>query len=58
MISAANDLCGFDDGGAFCVLPEIRCSMVDGVFVASVVGIFWFAELLGSGLDVRAKLVS
>ena len=57
-ISAANDLCGCDDGGTFCLVSEIRGSKVNGAFVARVAVVCWFAELVDSGLDLRANLVS
>jgi len=40
------------------VASEIWYSKVDGVFVAGVVEVFGLARLLGSGVDVRAKLIS
>ena len=56
-IGAANDLGGFDDGGAFCRVSEIKVNQMNGASVARVAVVFWFAELVDSGLDLKANLV-
>ena len=57
-VGAANDLSGFNDGGAFVFVSEIKVNQMDGAFVAKVVVVLGFALLVECGFALRANLTS
>ena len=55
-IGAANDLGGFDDGGALALVSEIRVNQRNGAFAARVAVVLGFAELVECGFELRVNL--
>ena len=55
-VGAANDLGGFDDGGAFVFVPEVWVDQMNGAFVVRVVVVLGIAELVDCGFELRVNL--